>query len=143
MKLGEESLVPVVSPDESGAPTWWLPDAPTDIIPCLHCLPKTSPWPITSHMEEKYKHLNFKSVYNSSLGPTLRAMAIEGFGLAWIPLTIVKEDLASGRLVRAAKCNDDIHVEITIYRRTNANESKIDDFWQALIEQEKPQLEQI
>ncbi len=138
MKLGEETLIPVVSPNEDGAPAWWLPDAENDVIPCLHSLPKSSPWPIGSHMEGRWNHINFTSVYNSSLGPTLRAMAIEGFGLAWIPNTIVKNDLVSGRLVRAAEPEDDICVEISVYRNNNSHETKLEDFWQALIQQQKP-----
>lgn len=134
MKLGEETLIPVVSPDEDGAPAWWLPDAVEEVIPCLHSLPKSSPWPIGSHMENRWSHVNFSSVYNSSLGPTLRAMAIEGFGLAWIPNAIVENDLANGHLVRAAEPEDDIRVEITIYRRKSTSESKLEDFWQALVQ---------
>ncbi len=132
-KLGVETLIPVVSPDETGAPKWWLPDASTDIIPILHSLPKSSPWPIMSHIEEKYAHINFKCVYNSSLGPTLRAMAIEGFGLAWIPNALVKEDLLNGRLVRAAEPADDILVDIMIYRCLKNSEHRVEKFWNILL----------
>ncbi len=127
-KLDEDIFIPVVSPNEMGAPTWWLPDAANEIIPCLHSLPKSSPWPIGKHMENRWGHVNFKSVYNSSLGPTLRAMAIEGFGVAWIPNAIVKDDLASGRLVRAAEPEDDIRVDIRIYRCKNSHEARLEFF---------------
>jgi len=132
IKLGEETLIPVVSPDENGAPKWWLPDASTNIIPTLHSLPKSSPWPIMSHIEERYGNVNFKCVYNSSLGPTLRAMAIEGFGLAWIPNAIVKEDIANARLVRAAEPEDDILVDIMIYRCLKNSEPRVEKFWNIL-----------
>ena len=134
LKLGEESLVAVVSPDENGAPRYWLPDAPKGPIACLHTLPKSSPSPIRHHMENKYRSLVFKSVYDSSISPTIKAMAIEGFGLAWIPAEHIADELENGRLVRAAEPEDDIFVDIKIYRCSKYNETRVENFWQVLLE---------
>ncbi len=94
LKLGEESLVPVASPNDDGTPRWWLADKPEGPIPCLHTLSDDSPWPIKNHMQDRYGDLTFKSVYESSIGTTLKAMAVEGFGLAWLPRTLVADELA-------------------------------------------------
>ena len=133
LTLGTEALVPVVCPNDKGEAIWWLPDCPEGPIPCLHTLSKQSPWPIRHHMETKYSDLTFRSVYESSGGTTLKAMALEGFGLAWIPITHVAEDLASGRLVRAAAQADDIIVDIKIYRCAKSDEPRVEKFWQALL----------
>jgi DNA-binding transcriptional LysR family regulator len=135
LKLGEATLVPVISPDDKGAPRWWLPDSPTGPIPCLHTLVENSPSPVRYHMASKYSHLTFKSVYESSSAPTLKAMAIEGFGLAWIPSAYVAADLALGRLVRAADPVDDLFVEINIYRSTKHDKLRVERFWQVLVQQ--------
>lgn len=135
LKLAEETLVPVISPDDQGAPRWWLPDRPKGIIPCLHTLIRGTPSPVRYHMESKYGDLTFKSVYESSISSTLKAMAIEGFGLAWIPSALVADDLESGRLVRAAEQADDIFVDIKIFRCTKNNEPRVEKFWQAILEQ--------
>ncbi len=135
LKLGEESLVPVNSPNADGAPRWWLPDMPKEPIPCLHTLSKLSPWSIRNHMQSKYGNLTFESVYESSVGPTLREMAIEGFGMAWIPSTLVRGDLANGRLVRAAEQKDDIVVDIKIFRCADCHEPRVEKFWQVLLQQ--------
>lgn len=134
IKLAEETLVPVISPDAQGVPRWWLPDHPKGAIPCLHTLTRDTPSPIRYHMQSKYGDLTFKSVYESSIAPTLKAMAIEGFGLAWIPSAHVAEDLKSGRLVRAAEQTDDIFVDINIYRCTKYDEPRVETFWQALLQ---------
>ncbi len=60
-------------------------------------------------------------------------MAIEGFGLAWIPNAIVREDIANGRLVRAAKPEDDILVDIMIYRCLKNSEPRVKNFWNILL----------
>ncbi len=133
--LGKESLVPVCASHKNGEPRWWLQDKQTESISCLHTFPDNSPWPIKFHMETKYSDLDFKSVYNSSTGTTLKAMAIEGFGMAWLPRTLVAKELKSGQLVRAAERADDILVEIRIFRCLNNNEHRVAHFWNALRKQ--------
>ncbi len=135
LKLGEEALAAVVSPDENGAPRYWLPDEPKGPIACLHTLPKSSPSPIRHHMENKYANLVFKSVYDSSISPTIKAMAIEGFGLAWIPVAHIADELNNGRLVRAAEPKDDIFVDIKIYRCSKYTEPRVEKFWKVLQQQ--------
>lgn len=133
LKLGTEALmIPVVCPNATGDAKWWLPDRTKSPVPCLHTLSKQSPWPIRHHMETTYRNLTFRSVYDSSSTTTLKAMAIEGFGLAWIPSADVAEDLAKGRLVRAAEPVDDILVDIQIYRCTKSIAPRVENFWQAL-----------
>lgn len=134
LKLGEESLVAVISPDENGAPRYWLPDGPGGSIPCLHTLSANSPSPIRQHMENRYRNLVFKSVYETSSSPTIKAMAVEGFGLAWIPIAHIADELENGRLVRAAEPKDDIFVDIKIYRSSKHNVPRVEKFWQVLLQ---------
>ena len=87
-------------------------------------------------MEKLYGDLSFKSVYDSSTGTTLKEMAIKGFGLAWMPLKLVADDLESGRLVRAAESVDDILVDIMIYRCLKNKDPRVRDFWDVLLQRE-------
>lgn len=137
LKLDEETLVPVASPHKDGTARWWLPDKPKGMIPCLHSMSSGSPWPIKSYMEKKYSGLTFKTVYESSNSATLLAMAVEGFGLAWMPHRFVADALASGQLVRAAAKADDIRVDIKIYRCIKYNEPRVEKLWHALLQQNK------
>ncbi len=132
-KLGEDKLIPVVAPDEKGAPLWWLPGKPHGPIPYLHTASKPALWPIKQHIETRYPDLSFNTVYESSIATALKEMAIEGYGVAWIPNAIVSGDLASGRLLRAAEQCEDIAVDIKIYRCSQNTDAKIKRFWQALL----------
>lgn len=132
LTLTTERLIPVVCPKADGTPSWWLPEHLGQPIPCLHKLSRHSPWPIRHHMETKYADLVFKSVYDSSVATTLKAMAIEGFGLAWMPNTLIKGDLESGILLRAAPPEDDILVDIKIYRCMKNREASLEKFWKIL-----------
>lgn len=130
--LGTEMLVPVVSPDSDGKPTWWLPDNPKEAIPYLHTTSTPSVWPIKNHLRNRYGHLNFDPVFETSIASSVKAMVIEGYGLAWVPHSIVVDDLADARLVRADKEEDDILVNIKIYKCRENKEPRVEKFWRVL-----------
>lgn len=136
LQLGVESLVPVVSPDSDGNPNWWLPSKPQGAIPYLHTDSTLSLWPIKDHLEKKYGDLTFSPVCEASVATALKAMSIEGYGVAWLPESIVADDLANGRLVRAAEENDDIAVDIKIFRNAHSIEPRMEKFWQVLLQRE-------
>ena len=89
-------------------------------------------WPIKHHLETLYGDLKFVPVYESSIATAIRAMIIEGYGVAWIPKSIVADDLANGRLKRAAPERDDILLHIEIYRYEQNSEPRTEKFWQAI-----------
>lgn len=136
LKLAEEALVPVVKPDANGKPTWWLPDASNQTIPYLCTRTEISIWPVREHIKKKYANLEFKTVYESNIATALKSMVLEGFGVAWIPYTMVSEELSSGELVRAAEQENDIIVDIKIYRNPMHREPRLDEFWQAFASQD-------
>jgi hypothetical protein len=82
----------------------------------LHTHAKPSQWPVRHLLENRFGHLKFVPVYESSIATAVRAMVIEGYGVAWIPKSIVADDLEKGRLVRAAEENAEIPLDIKIYR---------------------------
>ena len=63
-------------------------------------------------------------------------MVLKGKGVAWIPKTIIADDLLSGALVRAAPQDDDISVDIVIYRYKPNSSPKTEKFWQILLKKE-------
>lgn len=55
-------------------------------------------------------------VYEDGLAETLRAMALRGAGMAWLPHSIIREDLEAGRLVILEDENLRIGYEIRAYK---------------------------
>lgn len=132
--LGSETLIPIVSPDDNGEPRFWLPTAePGSSIPYLHTYSSPLVWPIKAHIEKCYSDLKFEPMYESSIAAAIKAMVLEGYGVAWVPKSIVADDLAAGRLVRASNEEDDIFLDIKIYRYEPNAEPKTEKFWQVLI----------
>jgi DNA-binding transcriptional LysR family regulator len=70
--------------------------------------------------------------YENSTAEGLKAMALEGWGLAWTPESIVSDDLARGRLVRAGAAAWDREVDIRIYRSTNNRRRIVERAWASI-----------
>jgi len=57
------------------------------------------------------------AIYETDMAEGLKAMALEGHGLAFLPASSVKKELKSKRLVRAAEAGQyEITMEVRIYR---------------------------
>ncbi|EAQ65023.1 hypothetical protein MED121_09895 [Marinomonas sp. MED121] len=133
--LGRESLVPIVSPDENGNPSWLLSGKNTQPIPYLQYSVSTQLNRYVTHkLETSYKNLKLKPSYESSVTMNLKAMALEGYGVAWLPLSIIKDELKDGRLMRADEISEDIQMMIKIFRYGDSTEPRVDKIWQVLVE---------
>ena len=132
--LGVEKLVAVVAPDSDGNPAWWLPANPSGVIPYLHTTSTPTTWPIKNHLKKHYGHLNFKTVYETCITSAIKAMVIEGYGVAWVPYSVVADDLANSTLVRAGKKEDDIAVNIKIYKCVGNEKLRAENFWRVLLQ---------
>ncbi len=133
LHLGVEMLVPVVSPDSKGKPRWWLPSNPHGVIPYLQTQFTPSLLPVKHHLDSRYRNLKFLPVYQTTIAASLSAMAREGYGVAWVPLSIAINDLDKGLLVRAGDESDDIRLDIKIYRNANIIAPQAEKIWQVLL----------
>ena len=139
--IGTELLVPVVSPDGNGKPNWWLPDRPKAPIPYLQTNTHKDInysllyWSVSSHISKHYADLTFVPVYEATTSISIRAMVIEDYGVAWLPLSIIADDLQRGVLVRAAAEDDDIEIDIKIFKYSAADDPKLDKIWQLIQKQ--------
>ncbi len=103
VSLGREVMAPYVKADADGAPLYELPGRPGQLLPYLGYAPgaymgqmvdmllKQSPTPI--HLDR---------VYETDMSEGLKAMALEGHGIAFLPYSAVKKELRSRKLVSAA-----------------------------------------
>lgn len=104
VRIGSDELIPVSASDEAGQP--------------LHRLAaggKGAPVQLLGYSDESglgrilkqlrgaaLERLSSHTVFTAHLASVLRTMALNGRGLAWLPATLIRDDLASGRLVAAA-----------------------------------------
>ncbi len=64
----------------------------------------------------------------NAMAEALKAMALEGHGLAWVPRSLVTRELAEGRLVAAGS---DLPLEIRLYRNRARTRAAVEAVWSA------------
>jgi DNA-binding transcriptional LysR family regulator len=72
-----------------------------------------------------------RPVFTASLASVLKTMAVEGRGLAWLPQSLVREEIANARLLVAGPGHWRIPVEIRLYRNPAAMGAHAEAFWRA------------
>jgi len=75
-----------------------------------------------------------RPVFTSHLAAALRGMALAGSGLAWLPESLVTNDLAAGTLVPAGGEARDIPLQIRVFRTAGHGTRAGRRFWDALAE---------
>ena len=118
LSLGQESLAPYAKADAGGAPLFRLPGTAGARVPLLSygagaymarmvdLIAKLSATP-----------LHFEPIYETDMAEGLKAMALEGHGVAFLPASSVREELKGRRLVRAAPAGEhEVTMEVRIYR---------------------------
>jgi len=138
LPLGREELAPYVKPDAQGRPLHTLPGSAEAPVPFLAYAPgaylgRVVEWGVRQAGEAVF----LDRVYETDMSESLKAMAIEGHGLAFLPTSSVQQALADGRLVAAAPASSPWRggLDIRLYReRPSARKGKkaAMQFWDAL-----------
>jgi DNA-binding transcriptional LysR family regulator len=120
LSLGHESLAAYAKADAMGQPLFRLGDA--GHVPLLayaagaymgHMVEQIiRQMPVAPHLE---------TIYETDMAEGLKAMALEGHGLAFLPASSVRKELKARRLVAAAPAGvGELTMEVRIYRERPA-----------------------
>lgn len=118
LSLGSETLAPYAKADGEGQPQFRLPGRYGERVPFLayadgaymarlvELILKQAPQPAA-----------LDPVYETDMAEGLKAMALEGHGLAFLPVSSVRKELKARRLVPAAPSGSfEVTMEVRIYR---------------------------
>ncbi|MCB8820772.1 LysR family transcriptional regulator [Microvirga rosea] len=128
--LGREVIIPVSAPDPSGRPLHSI-DLKGGPLRYL----AYGPGAFFGHALKSLfdeRPLDRVTVYENTMSEGLKAMVLAGWGLAWIPESILVDDLARGRVVRAGDPSWDLSVDIRLYRYLANDRPIVKRFWAAL-----------
>ncbi|TWF59328.1 LysR family transcriptional regulator [Neorhizobium alkalisoli] len=127
VRLGAEIIIPVSAPDADGKPRHRIEPGFAHVgyqkISFFGQL-------VAGAMADRLPAENRVHVGSMSVG--LKGMVMAGWGLAWIPESLVTAELADGRLVRAAEPDWDIDVEIRLYRSKENRRPIVKRIWDVL-----------
>ena len=116
LPIGSDRLIPVCKPDQDGTPLFRLDGVESD-IPYLR-FGDTAP--IGRHVEPMLDTLGLsarlQTVYENSMAGALRMRACDGYGLAWLPESLVYSDIEDGRLVQCGQQAWSVDLSIVLVR---------------------------
>jgi DNA-binding transcriptional LysR family regulator len=116
MPLGKEVLAPCVKPDEHGQPLYRLPGTAAHPLPYLGYAPGAYLGRVVDLiLKQDGPTVHLDRVYETDMAEGLKAMALEGHGIAFLPLSAVQKERQSGKLVSAGTGRE-MALDIRIYR---------------------------
>lgn len=104
LTLGQETLAPFARADSEGQPVWRLPGSASAKLPFLSYASGAYMARLVEHILKgapQAAYLNL--VYETDMAESLKAMALEGHGLAFLPASSVRKDLRARRLAPAGE----------------------------------------
>ncbi|WP_319518456.1 LysR family transcriptional regulator [uncultured Martelella sp.] len=127
--IGHDRLVPLCMPDTKRRPRWHLGHAKGPVPFIAY----GNPSGIRNILEHHWS-LHGRPALSVSMSSVLAAanleLAKEGHGVAFLPLSLAETAVAQGELVRAANPDQDIPVEIVIYRPRSKLSKHSESFWE-------------
>ncbi|WBY02500.1 LysR substrate-binding domain-containing protein [Ramlibacter tataouinensis] len=138
-RIGGDQLVPVSRPGAEGGPLHRLENGPAQAsVPLLAYTDESGMGRVVrSVLGGRLEVMASHVVFSAHLASVLRSMALDGRGIAWLPRTLVEEDLAAGRLVAAAAEGPwAVDLEIRLYRQRDAAGRAAEAFWEAAVPSE-------
>ncbi len=118
--LGKEVVAPYAKADEAGAPLFRLPGQAAALLPYLGYAPGAYMGQLVDLiLKQSSVPIYFDRVYETDMAEGLKAMALEGHGIAFLPHSAVRKELRAKRLVKAAPAGMkglEITMDVRAYR---------------------------
>ncbi len=138
LKVGEDLLLPVSKSGPDGQSLHKL-EGEGSPVPLLNYSGESGLGRIlreTSHaaLEKTSTH----TVFTAHLASVLRTMVLDGRGIAWLPKSLILEDLSAGRLVAAAGPRWSIGMEIRLFRSRGPMGRAAEALWDAVAKANPP-----
>ncbi|HSW21040.1 MAG TPA: LysR substrate-binding domain-containing protein, partial [Ramlibacter sp.] len=135
-QVGQDKLMAVSSPDAQGQPIHRLGGRGAQETPLLQYAGESGLGRIVrAVVGRRLEALPVRVAFTAHLASVLRTMALDGRGVAWLPETLVGEDMSAGRLVAAAGDDWSITLAIRLYKDRGSAGSAAEAFWATAVRQ--------
>ena len=136
VSLGQEVVAPYVRPNAQGEPLHLLPGRPGQLLPYLGYAPGAYLGRVVDLLlKESPTAIHLDRVYETDMAEGLKAMALEGHGIAFLPLSAVRKELRAKQLVSALPPEIpvlEMRLDIRAYRERPNARDKVKRSTQAL-----------
>jgi DNA-binding transcriptional LysR family regulator len=116
LTLGQEVLAPFVKPAPDGSPLYALPGQVGQPLPYLAYAPGAYLGHLVDWLlKQASSAVHFERVYETDMAEGLKVMALEGHGIAFLPLSAVEKEVRAKQLVSAG-AGFEVSMDVRIYR---------------------------
>jgi len=137
VQVSRDELLPVCAPGRAGRPRWMLGGGgrgarPKGPVPVLAYSAESGLGRLLRGLcAEALAQGEAEPVFTAHLATVLKSMALDGRGVAWLPRSLIEDELAAGRLREAGPQRLRIPLEIRLYRRAAPDTATAEAFWKA------------
>ena len=132
VSLGQEVLAPFVRANSAGEPEFSLPGRSGQPLPYLGYAPGAYLGrKVDMILKQSSTAIHLDRVYETDMAEGLKAMALEGHGIAFLPLSAVKKELRAKKLVSAGG-NLEMTMDVRVYRERPTSKESAKTHAQAL-----------
>lgn len=132
VRVGHDALVPVSAPARGGKPLHRLDGKAARGVPLLAYSAESGIGRVVQAVHgTALQALDARPVVTAHLATVLKTMAVDGRGVAWLPATLVQDDLHAGRLVLAGVAAWQVPLDIRLYRDVAVTTPAAQGFWRA------------
>lgn len=131
-QIGSDQLIAVSRPDARGRPLHRLGQAAKQTVPVLSYTEESGLGRIAREvLGHRFETTSTQVVFTAHSASVLRSMVVDGRGLAWLPKSLVEDDLAAGRLVMATDDGWHVDLEIRLYRNRQVAGPAAEALWES------------
>lgn len=132
LTLGQEVLAPFVKPAPDGSPLYTLPGQASQPLPYLAYAPGAYLGRLVDLLlKQASSAIHFERIYETDMAEGLKAMALEGHGIAFLPLSAVKKEVRAKKLVSPG-AGFEMPMDVRIYRERPSGKASPKRLAQAL-----------
>ncbi|MFO1324465.1 MAG: LysR family transcriptional regulator [Burkholderiales bacterium] len=132
--VGADVLIPVSAPDAGGKPKYVLNARGSVRVAVLAYSAESGIGRIVRAVRgAALEAIHADVVFTAHLASVLKTMALDGRGVAWLPKTLIGDELASGRLVATGDESWSIAVDIRLFRQEATMHPAAERFWRTIV----------
>ncbi|HYG44961.1 MAG TPA: LysR substrate-binding domain-containing protein [Bordetella sp.] len=132
LRIGTDTLVPVCAPDRAGRPRQALSAHARKTVPMLAYSAESGLGRLVrALLGPALQQARVEPVFTAHLAAVLKSMALDGRGVAWLPLSLVEAELRDKRLVEAGDASWRLATDIRLFRPDAALAPAAEAFWRA------------
>lgn len=133
LTLGHDAFIPLCAPDKKGQPLYRLPGTSAKAVPYLAYTATTFLGRVADIVIKNGPCVSvLERCYEADMAMLLMRMAIEGYGVAWLPQSAVIDELQRGQLVKAGGDEWGTRLEIRSYCSITNENPTMRSLWKIL-----------